>query len=279
VSLTPASVVVACYNQLDVLPLALAGLASQRCRELEVILADDGSREEYGPLLREWSGRFRHGIQHVRHEDRGFRKTRILNRAVRVSRFQALVFIDADCVAHPAFVGGHLERLGPGSAVTGRRAHLRREDFPPLEEILARGMTVSLPRLLALKLRGRASVVEHGVFLPWLSEAAGAGILGSNFSLLKADLVAINGFNEEYQEWGTGEDTDLELRLRLCGARVRAFRTALVQYHVAHGGARAASPRSQAILERTRLEGRSRAAVGLEETRPGDFEHIVHPPA
>jgi GT2 family glycosyltransferase len=275
----PASVVVACYNQLELLPLALAGLASQRWSEIEVVLADDGSREDYAPLLREWSRRFAHGIQHVRHEDRGFRKTRILNRAVRVSRFEALVFTDADCVAHPAFVGGHLGCLVPGIAATGRRAHLRREAFPPVEEILSRGMTVSPARLLALKLLGRASVVEHGVYFPWFAEAAGAGILGSNFSVLKADLQAINGFNEEYQEWGTGEDTDLDLRLRLNGVKVRAFRTALVQYHVAHAGARAASLRSQAILERTRLLGRSRAAVGLEEIRPGDFEHAVHPPA
>lgn len=277
--MSPASVVVACYNQLDVLPLALAGLASQRWREIEVILADDGSREDYAPLLREWSRRFPYGMQHVRHEDRGFRKTRILNRAVRVSRFDALVFIDADCVAHPAFVGGHLGCLVPGTAATGRRAHLPREAFPSVEKILSRGMTISLPRLLALKLLGRASVVEHGVFLPWLPEAAGAGILGSNLSVLKADLAAINGFNEEYEEWGTGEDTDLDLRLRQNGVRVRAFRTALVQYHVAHAGVREASPRGRAILERTRLARSSRAAVGLDEIRPGDFEHAVHPPA
>ena len=275
----PASVVVACYDQGDVLPLALAGLASQGLRDMEVILADDGSREDYSPLLREWSRRFAHGIQHVRHEDRGFRKTRILNRAVRVSRFEALLFTDADCVAHPAFVGGHVGCLVPGTAATGRRAHLPREAFPSVEEILARGMTVSLARLLALRLLGRASVVEHGVFFPWFAEAAGAGILGSNFSVLKADLTAINGFNEEYEEWGTGEDTDLDLRLRLGGARVRAFRTKLVQYHIAHAGAREASPRSRAILERTRMESRSRAAVGLEEIRPGDFDHVFHPPA
>jgi glycosyltransferase involved in cell wall biosynthesis len=275
----PASVVVACYNQGDVLPLALAGLASQRTREIEVILADDGSREDYEPLLREWSRRFAHGIQLVRHEDKGFRKTRILNRAVRVSRFERLVFTDADCVPHPAFVPGHVGHLSPRTAVTGRRAHLSRDAFPPVEEILARGMSLGLPRLFALKLAGRASVVEHGFFFPFFSEAPGAGILGSNFSVLRDDLVAINGFNEEYEDWGTGEDTDVDLRLRLSGVRVRAFRTTLVQYHVAHGGEREASVRSRAILDRTRKEGRARAAVGLAEMRPGDFEHIVHPPA
>jgi glycosyltransferase involved in cell wall biosynthesis len=269
-------VVVACYNQGDVLPLALAGLVSQR-HELEVIVADDGSREPYGDVLAEWSRRIPHGIQHVRHEDKGFRKTRILNRAVRVSRFERLVFIDADCVPHPAFVAGHVGLLAPRTAVTGRRAHLDRSAFPPAQEIAARGMSLSLPRLLALKLSGRASVVEHGFYFPFFSEAPGAGILGSNFSVAKADLAAVNGFNEEYEDWGTGEDTDLDLRLRQAGVRVRAFRTTLVQYHVAHGGERERSDSGRAILERTRSEGRTRAAIGLEEIRPGDFEHVVHP--
>jgi len=272
----PASVVVACYDQGDVLPLALAGLASQGAAEIEVVLADDGSREDYGPMLREWSQRFAHGIQHVRHEDRGFRKTRILNRAVQVSRFDRLIFTDADCVPHPGFVAGHLGHLEPGTAVTGRRAHVAREAFPPVEGILARGMSLSFARLCLLKLRGRASVIEHGVFFPFFSEAPGAGILGSNFSVLKPDLARINGFNEEYQEWGAGEDTDLDLRLRLCGIRILAFRTTLVQYHVAHGGDRAISERNREILERTRREGRPRARVGLEEARPGDFEHATY---
>lgn len=270
--------VVACYNQGDVLPLALAGLVSQR-REIEVIVADDGSREDYGALLRAWSPRFAHGIQLVRHEDKGFRKTRILNRAIRVSRFDRLLFIDADCVPHPAFVAGHVRLLSPRTAVTGRRAHLDRSLFPPAEEIATRGMRLSLPRLLALKLGGRAGVVEHGFYFPFLSEAPGAGILGSNFSVMKADLEAVNGFNEEYEDWGTGEDSDLDLRLRQSGVRVRAFRTTLVQYHVAHGGARERSPRGREILDRTRSEGRTRAAIGLAEVRAGDFEHVVHPPA
>lgn len=275
----PASVVVACYDQGDVLVLTLAGLASQSSRDFEVILADDGSREDYAPLLRDWSRRFAHGIQHVRHEDRGFRKTRILNRAVHVSRFDRLLFTDADCVPHPALVEGHLGFLGPRTAVTGRRAHVAREAFPSADEILARGMSLGLLRLAALKLRGRASVIEHGVFFPFFSEAPGAGILGSNFSVLKGDLAAINGFNEEYEEWGIGEDTDVDLRLRLSGVQVRAFRTTLVQYHVAHGGERALSQRNRAILERTRREGLRRAPIGLDEVRPGDFEHVVHPPA
>lgn len=274
----PASVVVACYDQGDVLPLALAGLVSQCRREIEVVLADDGSREDYSGLLREWAPRFRHGIQHVRHPDTGFRKTRILNRAVHVSRFEPLVFMDADCVPHPRFLAGHLARLAPRTALSGRRAHLDRRAFPPAEAIAARGMRLSLPRLIALKLRGRASVVEHGFYFPCLSEAAGAGILGSNFSALKADLRAINGFNEEYQDWGTGEDTDLDLRLRLAGVRVRAFRTTLVQYHVAHAGEREVSPRNRAILERTRQRGEARAPLGLAEVAAGDFEHAVYRP-
>jgi glycosyltransferase involved in cell wall biosynthesis len=269
-------VVVACYNQGGVLPLVLAGFASQSCRDFEVVLADDGSREEYAPLLREFAGRFAHGIQHVRHEDRGFRKTRILNRAVRASRFESLIFSDADCVPHPGFVAAHLGVVAPGTAASGRRAHLARECFPTMQAILADGLRLSPLRLLRLKGRGQASVIEHGFAFPLFSEAPSAGILGSNLSVARSDLLAINGFNEEYEDWGTGEDTDLDLRLRLGGVRVRVFRTRMVQYHVAHGGEREFSPQNREILERTRRLGSPRAAIGLAEAHAGDCEHAVY---
>ena len=88
----------ACYNDADVVERTLAALARQSHLDFEIVVADDGSREPYAALLDRWAPRFSHPIQHVRHEDLGFRKTRILNRAVRVSRFDRLIFLDMDCL-------------------------------------------------------------------------------------------------------------------------------------------------------------------------------------
>src|SRR5262245_62023183 len=94
------SLVIASYNTRKMLELTLAACARQSHRDFEVIVADDGSQENYTPLLQRAASWFAHGIQHVKHEDQGFRKTRILNRAVHVSRFDSLVFIDNDCLPH-----------------------------------------------------------------------------------------------------------------------------------------------------------------------------------
>jgi GT2 family glycosyltransferase len=271
----PASVVVACYNQGRSLPQVLAGFARQSEPGFELILADDGSSEDYEELLRSWAPRFAHGIQRVSHEDLGFRKTRILNRAVHVSRFEALVFTDADCVPHPDFLRNHLRRVDRGCAATGRRVHVDAAALPPASHILASGVGLGPGRLFALWLAGRARVIEHGLSLPLGLEAAGAGILGSNFSVHREDLRTVNGFNEEYRDWGTGEDSDLDLRLRLAGVKVRAFRSGLVQYHIDHDGKRDDSPRNQELLARTRARGLARASVGLAEIRHGDFTHAV----
>lgn len=269
----PVSVVVACYNQSEQLELALAGFARQGLGDFEIVVADDGSAEDLEPLLARWAPRFAHGIQLASQEDHGFRKTRILNRAIHVARFDALVFSDADCVPHRDFLRNHLRYLESGSVVSGRRAHVERDAFPPPEVILAVGLGLSLPRLLLLWLRGRARVIEHGFVLPFLSEASGVGILGSNFSAHRDDVRAVNGFNEEYQAWGIGEDTDLDLRLRLHGTRVRVFRNTVVQYHVAHDGPRTDSSTNLALLERTRAQRNVRSPVGLAEIREGDFQH------
>lgn len=271
----PASVVVACYNQGGTLPLVLAGFARQSEPGFELILADDGSSEDYDGLLRSWAPRFRHGIQRVRHEDLGFRKTRILNRAVHVSRFEALVFTDADCVPHPDFLRNHVKRVDRGCVATGRRVHLDAGALPAAPQILARGPGLGPGRLLRLWLTGRARVIEHGLNLPLGLPTSAAGILGSNFSVHRQDLRAVNGFNEEYCDWGTGEDSDLDLRLRLAGVKVRTFRSGLVQYHVDHDGKREDSARNQELLARTRARGTARAAVGLAEIRPGDCAHAV----
>lgn len=270
---TPASVIIACYNHADVLRLSLAALVRQRQGGFEVVIADDGSPEDLRGVLREWAPRFALGIQHVSHEDRGFRKTRILNRAIAVTASERLVFLDGDCLAHEDFVGDHLRYLAGGTVVTGRRVDVERRALPEAEGILARGLGLGPARLLGLRLRGRARRIEHGIPTRLFAEAPRGGIWGSNFSACKGDLVAVNGFNEEYESPGVGEDTDLDFRLRLLGVRVRVFRNRMVQYHVDHPRRSYDAPANAAILHRT-MESRSpRARLGLAEVERGDFVH------
>jgi glycosyltransferase involved in cell wall biosynthesis len=268
--LEPASVILATYNDSSILEWSLAAFARQSYRDFEVILADDGSNEDYAPILRRWAPRLARGIAHVRHERQGFRKTRIQNRAALSSGAELLIFVDIDCLPHRDFVRNHVKFLEPGVALTGRRVHIRREILPPAEAIYERGLDLGPARLLWQWMRGRARVIEHGIDLPFFYEAANNGILGCNLSVRKSDFVAVNGFSEEFLGRG-GEDTDLDLRLRRNGMRVRNLRNKLIEYHLMHEDRVGAFASDRQRIEQKKATGEIRAAVGLAEIRPGEF--------
>ncbi len=61
-----------------------------------------------------------------------------------------------------------------------------------------------------------------------------ATLVGCNFSLPKELMIKINGFNEDYTGPGIGEDSDIEYRLRLAGAKFRSVRNKAILYHLFH---------------------------------------------
>lgn len=271
-NIEPASVsiVLATYNDANILEWSLAAFARQSFREFELILADDGSSEAYEATLRKWAPRFAHEIVHVWHERREFRKTRIQNRAVSVAGARRLIFVDIDCLPQKNFVRNHLRFLEPGIALTGRRVHIRREVLPPAEVVYKRGLGLGVAELIAERLKGRARVIEHGLELPIFFESRNNGILGCNFSIMKADFAAVNGFNEEFLGRG-GEDTDIDLRLRRNGVRVRCLRNQLIEYHLMHEVRVGTYESDSARIQEAHAAGEIRARKGLAEVRADEF--------
>jgi glycosyltransferase involved in cell wall biosynthesis len=268
--LPPASVVICSYEDGAILEKSLAAFARQSFQNFELVIADDGSRTDYSPRLQKWAHHFKHGIQHVTHEKKGFRRARILNRGIHVSRFDRIVFLDMDCLPHKDFVGNHLKYLVPGLAITGRRVHIQREEIPDAESILRNGLRFGILQLLRLWLAKKARVIEHGFVSPILYESSYSAILGSNVSFCKTDLAAVNGFNEEFMGWG-GEETDLEIRMRRNGLRVRNLRNKVIQYHLMHPQRTMENQANSDLLERTKRERIVRARIGLMEIQDNDF--------
>lgn len=265
-----ASIILATYNDLNILEWSLAAFARQSFSDFELIIADDGSSEDYAPVLRKWAERFEREIVHVRHERKGFRKTRIQNRAVYVARSERIIFVDIDCLAQKHFVRNHVQFLTPGAALTGRRVHIRREILSSAEEIYEDGLNLGPGKLTIEWLRGRARVIEHGFELPFFYESKNNGILGCNFSVRREDFIAVNGFNEDFEGRG-GEDTDIDQRLRQNGARVRCLRNKLIQYHLMHDVRVGTFESDQERIARGAANGEIRAQKGLAEVRGDEF--------
>jgi hypothetical protein len=88
-------------------------------------------------------------------------------------------------------------------------------------------------------LRGDALRIEDGIRMPpaWLRRVLlrnVRGMLGSNFSIARRHLIAINGFDEMYNGPGCGEDSDIQYRLSLIGITGKSMRNLAIQYHVWH---------------------------------------------
>lgn len=102
-----AAVIISTYNSPYALEKVLWGYAAQTFRDFELIVADDGS----SPATRCLIEHFDHEVmptRHVWHEDFGFRKCTILNRAIVAADVDYLILSDGDCIPRSNFVETHL---------------------------------------------------------------------------------------------------------------------------------------------------------------------------
>jgi GT2 family glycosyltransferase len=175
-----------------------------------------------------------------------------------------------DCLPRNDFVASHLKYLAPETVVVGRRVHLSRDVIPSPSETLKNGLGFGPLSLLRLWLRGKARVIEHGIALPFFYESSNNSLQGSNFSVHKKDMEAVNGFNEAFEGWGK-EDMELGLRLQFSGVRVRNLRNKVIQYHLTHPQLPSHNPTSDQICEATKATRMVRAPKGLAEIQQGEF--------
>ncbi len=120
--------IVATYNSPGALALCLASVAAQQVQPGSICIADDGSGPETAAEIAAISSvRPFPPIRHVWHEDRGFQKGAILNRAIASSSAEFLIFIDGDVLIHPVFVARHLEMARPDRFSSGSLIRLDAE--------------------------------------------------------------------------------------------------------------------------------------------------------
>lgn len=220
-----ALVVVSVYNQGLPLDLCLRGYLRQTTRDFELVVADDGSRPEVGERVRAYAEgpAAARGlrVRHVWHEDRGFRKNRILNAALRLApENPCVIFTDGDCVPPAAFVERHLAVHGPRTLTVAGAVRLDPERTAAVTpEVVDRGafeawITDADRRDLAV----RARKSRWGT---WLRLRNRPKVLGLNMAYDRALLDAVNGFDEVYEAWGIGEDDDLRERVMRLRPRPR----------------------------------------------------------
>lgn len=239
------SLVIAVYNKPAALRLVTAALARQSFRDFEVIIADDGSGPAVADVVSWAQSGLPFPLQHLWHDDNGWRKNTMLNNAIRASRSDYLVFIDGDCLSSRHFLLDHWNERMPARVLLGRRVETSRRWSESLT--LERVESGAFERLgwkeIMDGLAGRSLRVEDGLRMKhrWVRTLLlrnVRGMLGSNFSAWKRDLLAVNGFDELYDGPGCGEDSDIQFRLSLAGVTGKSIRNLAIQYHLWHPATR-----------------------------------------
>jgi glycosyltransferase involved in cell wall biosynthesis len=237
------SLIISVYNDIKTLILILEALKIQTEKEFEVIVADDGSDNDFVERLREYIEKSPYKITHLWHEDKGWRKEIILNKAVVASATDYLIFIDGDCIPHKRFIEEHLSLAKKGFAIGGRRVMLSEELTKKVTpQLIASGNlhTYLLPRILWQGITGKIRHAEEIIRITnkWLRKKLFKerlhDLLGCNFSIHKDDFLKINGFDERFAHPSVGEDTDIEARLNRIGIYCKVERHIITVYHKWH---------------------------------------------
>ena len=223
-----ASLIISVYRNTETLLAILKSLEEQTCQDFEVIISEDGQSKEMAELVASYPWRW--PMQHLTQEDKGWRKERILNLSVLAAKTDWLVFIDGDCVLHPRFMEMHIRYRQKGVILAGKRIKLN-------QDLSARFLKGERPQLWPYLFNRRGCrYIEEAFFVEaarWLRRPV-KHLLGSNMSMSREDLMAINGFDENYTLPATGEDYDIEWRMLANGCRMVSLRNLAVQYHIWH---------------------------------------------
>ncbi len=212
----PISIVIPTYNRRETLEVVLPSLLAQDHPrdEYEILLSDSGSSDGTAELVRSLSAP---NLRHLVHENNGRSGAR--NDGIRASRFDTILFTDADIIADPRLVSSHArmhaQAQGP-AAVVGCEVQV--DDLAEYEAVRDDpwGKGRHLHRI-------EPGTQHQPRPLQWLY------FLTGNASVNKKALLDVGSFDENFTNYGH-EDLELGYRLQKAGVEMIFFPGA-VNYH------------------------------------------------
>jgi glycosyltransferase involved in cell wall biosynthesis len=232
------SVVISTYNSIPWLEKTLWSYEHQIFRQFEIIIADDGSDNETKEFIKQYSEKSSKKIIHVWHEDDGFQKSSILNKALLACNSGYVVMSDGDCIAREDFLQIHYERREPGHFLSGGYYKLPLDISEEITEddiATQRCFDVEWLREKGLPVSYKNQKLTSGFVTAKIMEnltPTNASWNGHNSSGWLADLKEVNGFDERMQ-YG-GQDRELGERLFNYGLKSKQIRYSAICLHLDH---------------------------------------------
>ncbi|SEN89655.1 N-terminal domain of galactosyltransferase [bacterium A37T11] len=260
------SLIISTYNWPEALELTLMSVMLQSVIPGEVIIADDGSEDRTKALIGLFKSRMNTKVIHVWQEDKGFRLAAVRNKSFVRASNPYIIQIDGDIILHPRFVEDHLRFAKKGRLLQGSRVMLGKQRSERLlhqkevmisvfqSDIKRRENAIRIPALANYLLRRYRN--RYPIYFA----------RGANMSFWKADLLLVNGYDEQFKGWGH-EDSDLTLRLLNAGVEKCVLKFCAVAYHLFHAvhSSKEADAHNKALLAATLQQQTIQARFGLDQ--------------
>ena len=242
------TLIITTYNWPESLLLVIQSIRNQTTWPNEIIVADDGSRNETKELIHNINKEFEMNIIHSWQQDNGFRAARSRNNAIFKSSGDYIILIDGDVILHPNFIKDHIDNAEQGYFIQGSRALLSKKET---KKALSRKIVNFSFFYPGLKNR------KNAIYSKFLSSIFSTkknhlyGIKSCNMAFYKTDCININGFNNDFEGWGR-EDSEFIARLINSGIIRKNIRFSAIQYHLWHNeNSRESLKKNDEILKNT----------------------------
>lgn len=224
------ALLISTYNWTNALDLVFRSVLAQTQFPNEILIADDGSRADTKALIEDFSRKTSVPVKHFWQEDQGFRKSKILNKAIAGTQADYIIQIDGDCIMHKEFIKDHIQNTQLNTYLYGSRVNI----LPDAVERVFENKTISF-NVFSKEIKNKTRTLH----IPFLSKLyqphqdISRKFRGCNVSYWKKDFVEINGYNEDFEGWGR-EDSDLVIRMGNKGVLAKRLRYAGIVFHIHH---------------------------------------------
>ena len=268
------SIVISTYNSPKWLAKVLYGYNNQTYRLFEIVIADDGSSQETFDLIEKIQKEVFYPIVHVWHEDNGFQKSQILNKAIKKCSSPYIIMSDGDCIPRFDFVEIHVKHREEGFFLSGGYFMLPMHISNLIsEQDIYDGHCFDLKWLKenGLKPSFKNNKLTSTGLKSWvlnLFTPTNASWNGHNASGWRKDIMAINGFDERMQ-YG-GQDRELGERLFNNGLKSKQIRYSAICVHLDHPRSyktKASIDKNLEIRRIIKAENRSWTDYGIEKKK------------
>ena len=224
------SLIVTTYNWKEALELVIISALAQSELPQEIIIADDGSRDDTKELIESLAVASKIPIIHSWQEDDDFRAAQSRNKAIAKASGEYIILIDGDMILHRDFIKDHKEFAQTGSFVQGSRVLLGKKRTAKLLD--SKELTISY---FDEDIKNRKNNIRSNFLSTLFSRQSSklSGIKTCNMAFYKTDCMQINGFNDDFVGWGR-EDSEFVVRLMNSGIKRRNLKFKAVAYHIWH---------------------------------------------